>query len=726
MRGLSRSARPVRCVPALALAARPLNPWRTLADAFTVAVVITVALAGRASTAGGLTPTPTATATPKVVEIHGRVFDAALGASAGIAGARVDFEQQGVRGSATTDAGGGFSFTLSIPDNSTLPVWATADGFVPRLQTFRAGDLRLAGSIDIALQPAPPRVEVSIYGSVYDASGGSEARIAGAAIHYQYYGSGVFPDAEGTLRTEGDGLYGLRLPLGGGDVVVFTIDAPGFATLRSTVGAFQLVTDEPLNFGIAPLGGVVQVEPATGEVNCIETFDVTISNTGPPGEMLVVLGIDLHHGYSQGDYGTGFSWDLSQIEFPVLLESGGQFSVPVSFSWLGQQYPSRLHMNVVSGAREGAGSAVFRSRMDNCPSTPTPPATATPTPTATATPQRTGDLGIKEVQGRVYDARVGMDAGIAGAVVTYGPRGAGTVQTDEQGDFAFSLFLHDTDLIIITAAAPAYRTVTLHRSGVELWFGTALDIGLEPNDGSGHRVWGIVHRDPYCGAEAQVRVVLEPLAGGAETPRSLVLPPSNEFAFGNVPDGDYVVRAESDCQPSYALPGTVYVRGADVYEELSFDTQCPPVVVIEPERGPPGTVAELNGRCYFIHSGGQGNIYLDGEPVTTVRAGTIGDYRLQIRIPATARPGLHYIHVNTIAGSPIGNGSFYVEPDVAAACAGDCNADGRVEIGELITGVGQALGVIRGSCSAYLTNDNGFVTITELVAAVGSALNGCT
>jgi hypothetical protein len=694
------------------------------ASGLAIAILIAAALMVGPSAAGGLTPTPSATATPRVMEIPGRVFDASHGTSAGIAGARVDVVQQGARESLTTDPSGGFAFTLTVPDSSTVSVWAAAGGFVPRLQTIRAGDLRLAGVLDFALQPAPPRLDASIHGRVYDAAVGSDATIAGAVIHYQYLGSGVFPDAEGTLVSDSNGLYGLLLPIGAGDVVIYTVDAPGFATLRSTIGALQLLAQQPINFGMAPLGGVVQVEPASGEVNCLGDFDVAITNVAPPGETLVVLGIDLHHGYSQGDYGTGFSWDLSGIEFPVLLQSGEQFSVPVSFSWLGQQYPSRLHLNVISGARDGSGGGVYRGRMQDCPSTPTPPATATATPTATPTPQRTGDLGIKEVRGQVYDMD-GGNAGIAGASVSYSsPYGSGAVQTAAHGYFAFSLFLHDIELITVSVTAPGYQGAELHIDAYELWSRASLDIGLTRAHDDGHRVSGVVHRDPYCGTEAQVRVLLEPIAGSVGTPRSLVLPPSNEFVFDGVPDGDYTLRAESDCQPSYAPPGTVYLRGADVYEELSFDSQCPPVVVIEPERGPPGTVTQLTGRCYSIHSGGQANLYLDGEPAATVRAGTIGDYRTQIRIPPSARPGVHFIQATTIGGSPIGSVSFFVEPDVPAVCAGDCNADGRVEIGELITGVRMALGAAD-TCAGLVVDQYGDVAISELVAAVSSALHGC-
>jgi hypothetical protein len=59
-------------------------------------------------------------------------------------------------------------------------------------------------------------------------------------------------------------------------------------------------------------------------------------------------------------------------------------------------------------------------------------------------------------------------------------------------------------------------------------------------------------------------------------------------------------------------------------------------------------------------------------------------------------------------------------------CAGDCNADGRVSINELVTGVGIALGTTPlASCPALDGDDNGRVTIAELIAAVNGALNTC-
>jgi len=59
-------------------------------------------------------------------------------------------------------------------------------------------------------------------------------------------------------------------------------------------------------------------------------------------------------------------------------------------------------------------------------------------------------------------------------------------------------------------------------------------------------------------------------------------------------------------------------------------------------------------------------------------------------------------------------------------CAGDCNGDGMVAIGELIIGVNIALGnQPLANCLALDSNSNGMVQINELIAAVTAALTGC-
>ncbi len=62
----------------------------------------------------------------------------------------------------------------------------------------------------------------------------------------------------------------------------------------------------------------------------------------------------------------------------------------------------------------------------------------------------------------------------------------------------------------------------------------------------------------------------------------------------------------------------------------------------------------------------------------------------------------------------------------AAACVGDCNADGDVTVNELIVGVNIALGTSAlTTCAVFDTDASGDVTVTEIIAAVNNALNGC-
>jgi hypothetical protein len=61
-----------------------------------------------------------------------------------------------------------------------------------------------------------------------------------------------------------------------------------------------------------------------------------------------------------------------------------------------------------------------------------------------------------------------------------------------------------------------------------------------------------------------------------------------------------------------------------------------------------------------------------------------------------------------------------------ATCIGDCNADRRVSIAELVIGTLIAVGQTNlSACTALDTNQSNTVTIGELVRAVGSALTSC-
>jgi hypothetical protein len=62
----------------------------------------------------------------------------------------------------------------------------------------------------------------------------------------------------------------------------------------------------------------------------------------------------------------------------------------------------------------------------------------------------------------------------------------------------------------------------------------------------------------------------------------------------------------------------------------------------------------------------------------------------------------------------------------AAVCSGDCDGNGNVTVGELISGVNIALGHADVAvCRACDSDDSGDVKVGELVAAVNSALHGC-
>jgi hypothetical protein len=62
----------------------------------------------------------------------------------------------------------------------------------------------------------------------------------------------------------------------------------------------------------------------------------------------------------------------------------------------------------------------------------------------------------------------------------------------------------------------------------------------------------------------------------------------------------------------------------------------------------------------------------------------------------------------------------------APSCGGDCDGDGKVTVGELITAVNVALGKQPlERCLPVDRDGNGAVSIAELIAAVNRALSGC-
>lgn len=61
-------------------------------------------------------------------------------------------------------------------------------------------------------------------------------------------------------------------------------------------------------------------------------------------------------------------------------------------------------------------------------------------------------------------------------------------------------------------------------------------------------------------------------------------------------------------------------------------------------------------------------------------------------------------------------------------CVGDCDGDYIVHVDELITGISIALGnygFTTETCPSFDVNDDGQVTVDEIITAVSNALLGC-
>jgi hypothetical protein len=239
---------------------------------------------------------------------------------------------------------------------------------------------------------------------------------------------------------------------------------------------------------------------------------------------------------------------------------------------------------------------------------------------------------------------------------------------------------------------------------------------------AGHRISGQVHRDPYCDPETTaLMVTLEPGGRSVVLPGRSVEPPSwDDFAFDGVADGDYEIHVSATCPISVYPPAAVSVHGEDASVYVDYDP-CPPTILVEPHRGPPGSAVTIDGRCYYIHSGTLGRVYFDGELVGELRGDTVGGYHIEIQVPDAASAGIHLVEVRTPSGQAIGSGTFLID-----VCAGDCNGDLVVTISELIASVRAALapGSVPPCAAIDLTGD-GMVSIDELVSAVAGALNGC-
>jgi hypothetical protein len=198
----------------------------------------------------------------------------------------------------------------------------------------------------------------------------------------------------------------------------------------------------------------LSLDPEFLNLPCQGSFEVSIAVDGPADQDVTVTDISLHHGYSQGEYGTGFSWDLSALSLPVELAPGAHLTIPISYQ--PGSFDSRLYVDVSGIAENGSPVSVEGIYHGRRCETPGPSFTPSPTPT----PLPPGDLGVVEISGIVYDGNVGIDSGIAFAQLFYKVPSIsfGQGSTDADGRFALRVQLYETDGLSLRVDAPGYQS----------------------------------------------------------------------------------------------------------------------------------------------------------------------------------------------------------------------------------------------------------------------------
>jgi hypothetical protein len=130
----------------------------------------------------------------------------------------------------------------------------------------------------------------------------------------------------------------------------------------------------------------ILIDPVTKSVSCDATFDINIRSTGPPGTTLVITALKLANGYSQGEYGQGFSWDSSDVPpLPFKLQSGASLRIPIAYRVAG--FPrSRLELFCDSNAGNTPHAFQVYHGLDCEMSDGTPTPTPAPYPVCTPPP----------------------------------------------------------------------------------------------------------------------------------------------------------------------------------------------------------------------------------------------------------------------------------------------------------------------------------------------------
>jgi hypothetical protein len=324
------------------------------------------------------------------------------------------------------------------------------------------------------------------------------------------------------------------------------------------------------------------------------------------------------------------------------------------------------------------------------------------------------NLGERIVRGRVYNLDRGEGVPIAFATISFrnlqgsGADASGLAVSDVNGNFAFSLVLHSSDIVRLTTSAPGFETFTTSERADQLvGRNPAIEIGLGEATPGRHRVRGQLVTGAGCATGApnvQVR-----LRRSGQSTRSNA---SGAFHFDGIADGDYVLRVG---RLDLELPVTV--AGQD--QEIMFCLDCPELPTLSPDEGRPGSSVRVSTpECSALTPPQPLTIYFDDTLVASTETGVLGTFGVDFPVPLDAAGGPHRVRVFTEETAEIASTQFVV----TEACGGDCNRDGEVSISEVLRGVALALGTATLPCPAY---GSGPVTIDQLVSAVDHALSGC-
>jgi hypothetical protein len=105
-------------------------------------------------------------------------------------------------------------------------------------------------------------------------------------------------------------------------------------------------------------------------------------------------------------------------------------------------------------------------------------------------------------------------------------------------------------------------------------------------------------------------------------------------------------------------------------------------------------------------------------------------YHCTVQVAEHAPLGVYLLrNANVAASDPDGQpvDARAENGKVEVICAGDCDANGRVAIYELLRGVNILLGSASPSvCPIFDIDGSETVQVNEIILAVSSALNGCT